>query len=193
MGKKTVKTTETAKDPNVNTELLRWYIVGTYSGHEKKAAEQIKQRIKANGLEDEVTDVLVPVIEKTVAKGGQKRSIEEKIFPGYVLIRMIMNDATWHIIRNTEGVTGFVGATKKPTPLSEEEVAAIKAFTEVKQSTYQSAYQVGDSVRVIDGPFKDFIGVIQEVHTDKGQVTVLLSIFGRETPVHLDFLQVTNL
>ena len=106
---------------------------------------------------------------------------------------MIMNDATWHLIRNTEGVTGFVGPSKKPTPLEDQEVDAIRAFTEVKQPSYQSAYTSGDSIRVIDGPFKDFVGEIREINTDKGQLTVLLSIFGRETPVQLDFLQVTNL
>lgn len=104
-----------------------------------------------------------------------------------------MNDDTWHLLRNTEGVTGFVGPSKKPTPMSIDEVKAIMAFTQVKQSTYESAYKVGDSVRVNDGPFKDFVGVIQEINEQKGQLTVLLSIFGRETPVTLDFLQVTTI
>lgn len=171
---------------------LRWFIVNTYSGHEKKVAAQIQQRIKANGLEEQITEVLVPTQEKIVAQGGKKKTVEEKIFPGYVLIHMQMNDQTWHVVRNTEGVTGFVGPSKKPTPLSEEEVKAIMAFSEVTQTGYQASFRVGESVRVVEGPFKDFIGKIEEINEAKGQVTVLLSIFGRETPVQLDFLQVTT-
>jgi transcription termination/antitermination protein NusG len=178
---------------SVTSELAKWYVVNTYSGHEKKAAQQIKQRIKANGLEDEVLDVMVPTQEKIIAKEGKKRTVEDRIFPGYVLIKMIMNDQTWHVIRNTEGVTGFVGPTGKPSPLPEQEVKAILAYTQVQQKTYQASFKVGESVRVATGPFKDFVGQIQEINEGKGQLSVLLSIFGRETPVQLDFLQVTNL
>jgi transcriptional antiterminator NusG len=180
-------------DDNANNDLMKWYIVNTYSGHENKVAQQIEQRVKANGLDEEVAEVLVPIQEKIVAKEGKKKTIEEKIFPGYVLIKMIMNDQTWHIIRNTEGVTGFVGPSKKPTPLNEDEVKAILAFTSVQQTAYQASFRVGEAVRVTDGPFKDFVGRIEEINESKGQLTVLLSIFGRETPVQLDFLQVTNL
>ncbi len=180
-------------DINVNNELTKWYIVNTYSGHEKKVAQQIEQRVKANGLEDEVVEVLVPTQEKIMAKEGKKRTVEERIFPGYVLIKMVINDTTWHLIRNTEGVTGFVGPTKKPTPLSEEEVKAIMAFTKVQQKSYQASFKVGDSVRVLNGPFKEFVGAIQEINESKGELVVLLSIFGRETPVHLGFLEVSNL
>jgi len=189
----TTALSEDESDKNVNNELTKWYVINTYSGHEKKVAQQIEQRVKANGMEDEVTEILVPTQEKIVAKDGKKRTIEDRIFPGYVLIKMIMNDQTWHLIRNTEGVTGFIGTSKKPSPLAEKEVQAIMAYTEVKQQTYQASFKVGDSVRVMDGPFKDFVGAIQEINEGKGQVTVLLSIFGRETPVQLDFLKVTNL
>lgn len=191
--KKQQEDTTIEEGKSVNNELMKWYILSTYTGHEAKVAEHIRQRVKSNGLEDEIVEVLVPTQEKTLAKSGKKRTTEEKIFPGYVLINMIMNDATWHLIRNTDGVTGFVGPTKQPTPLSDEEVDAIKAFTEVKQTSYETAYAIGDAVRVTDGPFKDFVGQVTEINSDKGQMTVLLSIFGRETPVQLDFLQVTNL
>ncbi|HOY46061.1 MAG TPA: transcription termination/antitermination protein NusG [Candidatus Dojkabacteria bacterium] len=170
-----------------------WYIVNAYSGHEKRVANQIQQRAKANNLEDLITEVLVPIQNKIVVSEGKKRTVEEKIFPGYVLVKMIMNDQTWQIIRNTEGVTGFVGTERKPTPLNPEEVKSILAYMKVEQPSYQASFAVGDAVKVMDGPFKDFVGSISEINEDKGQVKVLLSVFGRETPVILDFLQITRL
>lgn len=171
----------------------KWYIISTYSGHEKKVANQIKQRAKANDLEDQVSEVVVPTQEKIVVSSGKKRTVEERIFPGYVLICMEMNDATWQIVRNTEGVTSFIGTEKKPTPLSEEEAKGIIAYMDVKQPAYQFSFSVGDAVKVVDGPFADFIGSISEINEDKGQVTVLLSVFGRETPISLDFMKVSKL
>jgi len=171
----------------------KWFIISTYSGHEKKVANQIKQRTKANDLEDQVSEVVVPTQEKIVVSSGKKRTVEERIFPGYVLICMDMNDATWQIVRNTEGVTSFIGTEKKPTPLSEEEAKGIIAYMDVKQPAYQFAFSVGDAVKVVDGPFADFIGSISEINEDKGQVTVLLSVFGRETPISLDFMKVSKL
>ncbi|MCA9378821.1 transcription termination/antitermination factor NusG, partial [Candidatus Dojkabacteria bacterium] len=188
-------TTEIEKDyaTDINpSKGLNWFIVNTYSGHEKKVAQTIEQLAKANGLEDEIVEVLVPTQEKVVAQGGKKKTVEDKMFPGYVLINMLLNDQTWHLIRNTEGVTGFLGTGKKPTPLSPEEVGAIKAFSEVEQPSYQAAFRVGESVKVVSGNWKDFIGKISAIDERKGQVTVLLSIFGRETPVPLDFLEVTT-
>jgi transcriptional antiterminator NusG len=170
-----------------------WYIINSYAGHEKKVANQILQRVKANALEAEVTEVIVPTQNKIVVAEGKKRTVEEKIFPGYVLVKMEMNDRTWHIIRNTEGVTGFVGTERKPTPLSPDEVKSIMAYMKVKQPSYQATFAVNDAVKVMDGPFKDFIGSISEINEDKGQVKVLLSVFGRETPVVLDFLQVSRI
>jgi transcription termination/antitermination protein NusG len=178
---------------NKSTPDPKWYIVNTYSGHEKKVANQIKQRVKANGLDDVVQEILVPVQDKIMVSEGKKRTVEEKIFPGYVLIKMAMTDESWRIVRNAEGVTGFVGTEKKPTPLNEKEVKRIMAFMDLKQPAYQPTFSVGDAVKVIDGPFKDFVGSISEINQDKGQVKVLLSIFGRETPIVLDFLQVTRL
>ena len=170
-----------------------WYIVSVYSGQEKRVSNQIKQRTKANSLEDVITEVLVPTQNKIVVSEGKKRTVEEKFLPGYVFVKMEMNDKTWQIIRNTEGVTAFVGTEKKPTPLSAEEVKRILAFTKVEQPSYQANFAVGDAVKVLDGPFTDFVGSISEINDDKGQVTVLLSVFGRETPVYLDFLQITRL
>lgn len=177
----------------VKNKTHKWYIISTYSGHEKKVANQILQRIKANDLESEVSEVIVPTQEKIVVSSGKKRTVEERIFPGYVLICMEMNDSTWHIVRNTEGVTNFIGTEKKPTPLSEKEAQSIIAYMDVKQPAYQFSFSVGDAVKVVDGPFADFIGSISEINEDKGQVTVLLSVFGRETPITLDFIKVSKL
>lgn len=176
-----------------NNDKQKWYIVSVYSGQEKRVANQIKQRTKANNLEDSIIEVLVPVQNKIVVSEGKKRTVEEKFLPGYVFVEMEMNDKTWQIIRNTEGVTAFVGTEKKPTPLSPDEVKRILAFMKVEQPSYQANFSVGDAVKVLDGPFTDFIGTISEINDDKGQVTVLLSVFGRETPVFLDFLQITRL
>jgi transcription termination/antitermination protein NusG len=172
---------------------FNWYIINTYSGHENKVATLIKQRVKTNGLEEEVKEVLVPTQEKIIVSSGKKKTIKEKIFPGYVLVQMIVNEQTLHVIRNTEGVTSFVGTTKEPKPLSELEVKSILAYSNVKQAAYQSSFAVGDAVKVVDGPFKDFVGSVNEINEDKGQVTVLLSVFGRETPVVLDFIKVNRL
>lgn len=177
----------------IDNQKLEWFVLSTRSGHEKRVLQQIEQRIKANGIEDKVAQVIVPTQEKIVAKEGKKLTKEERLFPGYVLIHMELDDETWKLIRYTDGVTGFLGQTKEPEPLSEKEVAAILAFSEVKEASYKSDFAVGNSVKVVDGPFKELIGTIQEINEDKGQLTVLLSMFGREVPTTLDFLQVTNL
>ncbi|MBD3279957.1 transcription termination/antitermination factor NusG [Candidatus Dojkabacteria bacterium] len=181
------------KPKKKKNDKLNWYILNTYSGHEKKVASHLEEKIKANEMEDKVTDVVVPIHEKIVVKDGKKRTVEEKLFPGYVLVQMEMDEDTWRVVRNTEGVTSFVGTERKPTPLNKKEVESILAFMDVKQPAYTAAFAVGDAVRVGDGPFKDFVGSISEINEDKGQVKVLLSVFGRETPVVLDFLQVNKL
>jgi len=197
--KKTEKKEKTEQTISENKPITKknknhkWFIISTYSGHEKKVANQIQQRTKANDLEEQISEVVVPTQEKIVVSSGKKRTVEERIFPGYVLICMDMNDATWQIVRNTEGVTSFIGTEKKPTPLSEEEAKGIIAYMDVKQPAYQFAFSVGDAVKVVDGPFADFIGSISEINEDKGQVTVLLSVFGRETPISLDFMKVSKL
>ncbi len=182
----------------VNPDIkLNWYIVSSSSGKENKTALLIKQRVKANNLDEYITEVLAPMQEKIIIKRGKKQTIEERIFPGYILIHMAINDDTLHLVRTTEGVLGFVGMTtnsKTPTPLNPKEVEGILAFTQVKQSpTYQTKFILGDVVKVNEGPFKDFIGTIQDINESKGQVTVLLSIFDRETPVQLDLLQITKM
>lgn len=175
----------------------KWYIVSSSSGKENSTAKLIKQRVKANKLEDQISDVIVPMQEKIVIQRGKKKTIEERIFPGYILIKMEANDDTLHLIRNTEGVAGFVGMTansKKPSPLSDKEAQGILNYTQIKQEpTYSTQINIGDAVKVVEGPFKDFIGSVQDINNAKGQVTVLLSIFDRDTPVQLDFLQVTNI
>lgn len=181
-----------AEDKKTNDK-HRWYVINSYAGHEKKVCTQIMQRVKANNLEDEISEVVVPTQEKIEVRDGKKRTVQEKFLPGYVLVKMEMNENTWQVIRNTEGVTGFVGTGKKPTPLSPDEAKRILAYMDVEQPEYQSSFAVGDAVKVVDGPFNDFVGSISEINTDKGQVRVLLSVFGRETPVVLDFLQVTRL
>jgi transcription termination/antitermination protein NusG len=175
----------------------RWYIVSSSSGKESKTAQLIKQRVKANDFDELIPEVIVPTQEKIIIKRGKKQTIEERIFPGYILIKMVANDDTLHLIRNTEGVLGFVGTTtisKKPSPLNEKEVEGILAFSRIKQSPiFDTKFSINDAVKVTDGPFKDFVGTVQDINESKGQVTVLLSIFDRETPVQLDFLQITKI
>lgn len=188
------KTKKTKKAKKVKSEKgFDWFIVNTYSGHENRVAKQLDARIKANKMEDQIKEVLVPTQDKIVVSKGKKKTVKEKIFPGYVLIQMKLNDDTWHIVRNTEGVTGFVGTRKRPTPLNKDELKSILAFTKVTQPSYQTSFSLGDAVKVVEGPFADFIGSISEINQDKGQVKVLLSVFGRETPVVLDFLQVKKI
>jgi len=191
MTKKSTVKTKTKK--NKTQKGFDWYIINTYSGHEAKVTNQIKLRVKANNMDDEITEIVVPTQEKIVVSSGKKKTVKEKIFPGYVLIKMKMSDRAWHVIRNTEGVTGFVGSSKKPTPLDPKEVQSILAFMDVKQPTFQAAFAVNDAVKITDGPFKDFVGSVSEINEDKGQVVVLLSVFGRETPVVLDLVKVVRL
>lgn len=179
-----------AKKENKN---LKWYVINSYAGHEKKVMKNIEQRIKANQAEDLITDVVVPTQNKIIIKEGKKKTIEDRFFPGYILIRMDLNDVTWHIIRNAEGVTGFVGTERKPTPLSEIEAEGIMKYMQVEQPAYQSTFMVGDAVKIVDGPFTDFVGSVRDINETKGKVQVLISVFGRETPVDLDFLQVKKL
>ncbi|BCX13815.1 MAG: transcription termination/antitermination protein NusG [Candidatus Dojkabacteria bacterium] len=184
----------TEKNTNKKGEKYRWYIINGKSGQEKKIAKLIEQRIVANNLEDNVASIVVPTQEKIVIKKGKKQTVEERVYPGYILIKMVATEEVLHIIRNTEGVRGFIGSVShshKPTPLTDKE---IESFTQIKQpTTYQSPFSINDAVKVVDGPFKDFVGSIQNINESKGQVTVLISMFGREVPVELDFLQVTKI
>lgn len=170
-----------------------WYIIHTYSGHEDKVAKSLKQRVDAMGFEDRVFEMIVPTRQITKVSHGKKEVVKEKIFPGYVLVRMDLDDETWLLIRTTQGVTAFVGAGNKPTPISKKEVEAIRKFMNLEEPLYKAAFTVSEAVKIVDGPFSEFLGTINEIDEKRGKIKVLVSIFGRETPVELDFLQVSKL
>ncbi|MFH1535733.1 MAG: transcription termination/antitermination protein NusG [Patescibacteria group bacterium] len=171
----------------------KWYIVHTYSGHEDKVSKSLKQRLQSLGFEDKIFDIIVPTRNTIKVAGGKKETVKEKIFPGYILVRMILNDETWLLVRTTQGVTAFIGAANKPTPISQKEVEAIQKFMKTEEPLYKAAFSVGEAVKITDGPFADFLGTIEDIDQAKGRLKVLVSIFGRETPVELDFLQVAKL
>jgi len=171
----------------------RWFVIHTYSGYEERVKKNLEQRVKFMYSRDEVIQVVIPTEEETEVRNGQRRTVTKKILPGYVLIQMRMSDQSWNIVRNTPGVTGFVGSGSKPIPLREEEVSQIMKQMAAEAPRVKVGFRKGQSVRVTDGPFIDFVGVVDDISADKGKVKVLLSLFGRETPVELDFLQVEKL
>ncbi len=171
----------------------KWYVVHTYAGHENKVSATLKQKIKASNLGDNILDVLVPTQEKIEVREGKKVTLQEKIFPGYILVKMDLDNASWYAVRSTPGVTGFVGVGNKPTPLADKEVETIQQFSKMEAPTYKASFSVGEAIKIIDGPFSDFIGSVEGIDEAKGKIKVLVSIFGRETPVELDFLQVSKL
>lgn len=175
-----------------SNENAKWYVVHTTSGHETRVAQTLKQRVETMGFDDKIFEVLVPTQDRVVIRSGKKATIKEKIFPGYMLVRMDLDDNSWTAIRTTPGVTGFVGAGNKPTPLSETEVINIEKFVQAPAKRFKTKFSVGEAVKITDGPFSDFLGTISEMDEEKGKVKVLVSIFGRETPVELDFLQITK-
>jgi len=193
MKKTTAEQVDIKTNKKEEADKLRWYVVHTISGHENKVAKTLRQRIEASGLGDQITEILVPTQNKIVVESGKKREVQERLFPGYLLLKMRMNDTTWGVVRNTAGVTGFVGMGSRPTPLPEKEVKAILKFMKMEAPKFEAKFNVGDSVKIIDGPFTDFLGKVNEIDEEKGKVKVLVSIFGRETPVELDFLQVSRL
>ena len=170
-----------------------WFVVHTYSGYEERVKKNLEQRIKFMDSEGEVSQVVIPTEDEIEVRSGQRRTVSKKILPGYVLIQMRMSDQSWIIVRNTPGVTGFVGSGDKPVPLREEEVSQILKQMEAEAPKLKIGFREGQSVRVTEGPFVDFIGVVDSLNSGKGKVRVLLSLFGRETPVELDFLQVEKL
>ncbi|OGM02537.1 transcription termination/antitermination protein NusG [Candidatus Woesebacteria bacterium GWA1_41_8] len=169
-----------------------WYVVHTASGHEVRVAETLRQRVESMGLTEKVFELLVPTQDRVIIRGGKKATVKEKIFPGYLLVKMILDDAAWLAVRTTPGITGFVGAEKSPTPLLESEVANIQKFISAPAPRFKTKFSVGEAVKITDGPFADFLGTISEMDEEKGKVKVLVSIFGRETPVELDFLQIAK-
>ena len=177
----------------MNENGKRWFVIHTYSGYEERVKKNLEQRIKFMDSKDEVIQVVIPTEEETEVRNGQRRTVTKKILPGYVLIEMKMSDQSWNIVRNTPGVTGFVGSGSKPVPLREEEVNQIIKQMAAEAPRVKVGFKKGQSVRVIDGPFIDFVGVVDDISMAKGKVKVLLSLFGRETPVELDFLQVEKL
>jgi transcriptional antiterminator NusG len=181
---------ETGKNQNPNA---KWYIVHTYSGHENKVAKSLKQRIQSLGFEDRIFDIIVPMRNTIKVSQGKKESVKEKIFPGYVLVKMVLDDESWLLVRTTQGVTAFIGAGNKPTPISDKEVEAIQKFMNADEPLYKTSFSVGEAVKITDGPFNDFLGTIDAIDEARGKLKVLVSIFGRETPVELDFLQVKKL
>jgi len=170
-----------------------WFVIHTYSGYEERVKKNLEQRIKYMDSESEISQVVIPTEDEIEVRSGQRRTVTKKILPGYVLIQMKMSDQSWIIVRNTPGVTGFVGSGNKPVPLREEEVNQILKQMEAEAPKLKIGFREGQSVRVTDGPFIDFIGTVENIKSDKGKVSVLLSLFGRETPVELDFLQVEKL
>ncbi len=189
------KTLDETLKPSVKADDTdaRWYIVHTYSGHENKVAKNLKQRVAALGFENRIFDVLVPMRSTIKVTSGKKENVDEKIFPGYVLVKMILDNESWLLVRTTQGVTSFIGAGNKPTPISDKEVEAIQKFMKTEEPLYKTAFIIGEAVKIVDGPFADFLGTIDEIDEAKGKLKVLVSIFGRETPVELDFLQVAKL
>lgn len=175
--------------PEEVSEGLKWYVVHTYSGYENKVKANLEKIIENRGMQDYIVDIVIPMEEQIEIKDGKKKTTLKKVFPGYVLIKMIMTDETWYIVRNIRGVTGFVGPLSRPVPLTDEEIEAMGV--ESFQTVFD--YEIGDSVRVISGPLENFIGTVEEISIDRKKVRVSVSMFGRETPVELDFEQIQKL
>lgn len=170
-----------------------WYVIHTYSGYEDAVAKNLKQRIESLGMEDKIFNVIVPKEKKIKIKDSKRKVTEEKIYPGYVLVEMIVTDDSWYVVRNTPNVTGFVGAGTTPVPVSLQEIETLKKKMGVEQPQYKIDVKVGDGVKITDGPFKDFDGKVAEIDQERGKVKVLVNMFGRDTPVELDSLQIKKL
>lgn len=171
----------------------RWYVVHTYSGYENKVKNNLEHRIQSMHMQDKIFEVVVPVEDVLEYKSGKKQLLQKKLLPGYLLVRMTLDDDSWYVVRNTPGVTGFVGTSARPTPISDDEVDRIIARQKAERPKVSAEFSAGEGVKVIDGPFADFTGIISEVSLDQSKLKVLVSIFGRETPVELAFDQVTKL
>ena len=170
-----------------------WYVIHCYSGYENKVSHNLEQRIETMVMQDKIFDVVVPTEEEIEVREGKRRTVERRVFPGYILVQMILGEDSWYVVRNTPGVTGFVGMGNDHTPLRPEEVQAIMKRMEADAPKVKVAYKIGERVRITDGPFADFMGTVSEIDMDKAKVRVYVSFFGRETPVELDFLQVDRM
>ena len=171
----------------------QWFVIHTYSGHEERVKKNLEQRVKFMDSGNEIFQVVIPTEDEIEVRGGRRRTVTKKILPGYVLVEMNMDEHSWSVVRNTPGVTGFVGSGNIPTPLEENEVDEILKQMSAETPKVKVGFRKGQSVRVTDGPFIDFVGVVDEINLEKGKIKVLLSLFGQETPVELDFLQIDNL
>jgi len=171
----------------------RWYVIHTYSGYEEAVTKNLRQRADSLGMEEKIFNVVVPKEKKIKIKNGKRKTVEEKIYPGYVLVEMIVTDDSWYVVRNTPNVTGFVGAGTTPLPLSEEEVAILRKRMGADVAKFKIDFMVGDSVKIIDGPFKDFDGKVSEIDSERGKIKILINMFGRDTPVELDSLQIKKI
>jgi transcription termination/antitermination protein NusG len=167
-----------------------WYVVHCYSGYENKVRHNLEQRIETMGMKDKIFDVVIPTQEEIEVKDGKRKTVERHVFPGYVLVNMILTEESWYVVRNTPGVTGFVGMGNNPTPLRPEEVQQILRRMEAEAPVVKVTYKLGERVRIVDGPFNDFRGTVSEIDMERSKVRVMVNFFGRETPVELDFLQV---
>lgn len=170
-----------------------WYVIHTYSGYEEAVAKNLKQRIESLGMEDKIFNVIVPKEKKVKIKEGKRKTIEEKIYPGYILVEMMVTDDSWYVVRNTPNVTGFVGAGTTPIPVSLEEITELKKRMEMSEPEFNIAVSIGELVKIVDGPFKDSEGKVSEIDRERGKVKVLVSMFGRDTPVELDSLQIQKM
>ncbi|OIP79997.1 MAG: transcription termination/antitermination protein NusG [Parcubacteria group bacterium CG08_land_8_20_14_0_20_48_21] len=171
----------------------RWYVLHTYSGYEESVARNLHQRIETLDMQDKIFEVLIPTEKKIKIKNGKRKVVEEKIFPGYVLVQMIVADDSWYVVRNTPHVTGFIGSGNTPTPISDEEVRGLQKRMGVEEPKFTIDIEEDTPVKITDGPFKNFEGKVEEVDTARGKIKVLVSMFGRETPVELDFLQIKKI
>ena len=171
----------------------KWYVLHTYSGYEENVKRNLEQRVESMNMQDYLFDVLIPTETKIKIKNGKRKTVREKIFPGYVLVNMIVTDASWYVARNTPNVTGFIGSGTTPVPMSEQEVKSLQKRMGVEEPEYKIDVSKGDAVRIVDGPFKGFEGKVASIDESHGKVKVLVSMFGRETPVELDFLQIKKI
>ena len=198
---KEIINTQAIEEPHDNVTIInsdispeaKWYVVHTYSGHENKVVVTLKQRVEAAGFTNRVFKIFVPHQQKIVVSEGKKRSVQEKLFQGYIMVLLAMDDDTWYLVRSTPGVTGFVGMGATPTPLAESEVRTLMKFAKMEAPKFEAKFSVDDSVKIIDGPFKEMVGKVDEVNEDQGKVRILVHILGRETPMELDFMQVARL
>jgi len=177
----------------ITTQGKRWYAIHTYSGYEESVAHNLKQRIESLDMQDKIFNVLVPKEKKIKIRNGKRQVIDEKIYPGYVLVEMQVTDASWYVVRNTPNVTGFIGTGTTPSSMSEKEIEFLQKRMGIEEPKYKIDISEGAAIRIVDGPFKEMEGKVTEIDEAKGRVKVLVSLFGRETPVDLDFLQVKKI